>query len=426
MIINRIGLRIGLAIALVVSASFPVQAQKLRVGATGAAPFFIQESSTFKDISLEIWQGIDNFEGLEYEVIPQDNFEKALLDLVIGSLSISASLPVQAQKLQGGTARFFMEENSTFKGISVEIWQEIANSEGFKYEVIPQKNVETALDALVNGELDLVIGPLSITAERLEKVEFTQPYFEAEMGLMLPGQPPSLWSLVEPFFQFAVISSVGVLVCSLFVVGNLLWLAERRCNSEKFPKEYLKGVGNGMWFALVTLTTVGYGDIAPVTKIGRLIASVWMVITMVAASSLTAVLATAFTLSLSQQPAEKFRRPEDLQGTRMAVVSGTTGVKWADHYQARLIETDKLEDAIALLLADKPKAEGVIFDVPQLRYYLHQHPQAPLRVAQFFLATENYGFVVPLDSALLQPLNVRLLQLQQEGRIKRIEEQWLE
>ena len=32
-----------------------------------------------------------------------------------------------------------------------------------------------------------------------------------------------------------------------------------------------------MWFALVTLTTVGYGDKAPITRIGRSLTSVWMV-----------------------------------------------------------------------------------------------------------------------------------------------------
>ena len=66
----------------------------------------------------------------------------------------------------------------------------------------------------------------------------------------------------------------------LFVVGNLIWLAERRRNADQFPRQYLKGVGNGMWFALVTLTTVGYGDRAPLSKTGRAIAGVWMVMSL--------------------------------------------------------------------------------------------------------------------------------------------------
>ena len=55
----------------------------------------------------------------------------------------------------------------------------------------------------------------------------------------------------------------------LVAVGSMIWLAERRQNSSQFPQAVLPGLANGMWFALVTLTTVGYGDKAPVTRVGK-------------------------------------------------------------------------------------------------------------------------------------------------------------
>ncbi|MGK7877400.1 MAG: transporter substrate-binding domain-containing protein [Xenococcaceae cyanobacterium] len=347
------------------------------------------------------------------------------LVIFLVSAPVSAQEP-QVQKLRVGTAGsppFVINDGPNPEGISIDIWREIARSEELEYELIPQKGVRAGIDAVAKDELDLVIGPISITADRHQKVTFTQPYFLAEIGLMLPSHPPSLWSIVKPFFELAVISSVSVMFCAIFVVGNLLWLTERRRNSEQFPKEYVRGVGNGMWFALVTLTTVGYGDRTPVTKTGRLIASVWMLVTMVTASSLTAALTTAFTLSLSQQPAEQFRHPEDLRDARMAVVSGTTGAEWAAYYKARLIETETLEEAMDRLASGK--VDGVVFDVPALRYYLRQYPEVSLRLAEFSFASEDYGFVLPLESPLLQKLNVKLLQLKQEGQIKAIEDKWL-
>jgi voltage-gated potassium channel Kch len=62
----------------------------------------------------------------------------------------------------------------------------------------------------------------------------------------------------------------------LTVTGALIWLAERRHNEEQFRRDPAAGIGNGIWWSAVTMTTVGYGDKAPVTLAGRVIALVWM------------------------------------------------------------------------------------------------------------------------------------------------------
>ncbi len=421
--ISRIQLPIFLLITLIFSAPVPAQAQKLRVGTAGSPPFVIN-CSVEKNHRLRQAKEAEEAPGAE-KAEEAPGAEKA--EETPGAEKTGET--PGAEKTgetpgAGGEGKSLSEQYCDPKGISIDIWREIARVENLEYELIPQEGVGAGIDAVVKGELDLLIGPVSITADRLQKVDFTQPYFLAEMSLMLPRQPPSLWSVVRPLFQRAVIYSISGLLCALFVVGNLLWLAERRRN-EQFPKDYFTGVGNGMWFALVTLTTVGYGDQTPITKAGRLIASVWMVVTMVTASSLTAGLATAFTLSLSQQPTEEFRRPEDLEDALMGVVSGTTGAEWAEHYKARLRKTERLNDAIDLLLSKPKQVEGVVFDRPALKYYLNQHPEVDLRLAGFSFARENYGFVLPLKSPLLKPFNVALLQLQQEGQLKAIEDKWL-
>ena len=49
-----------------------------------------------------------------------------------------------------------------------------------------------------------------------------------------------------------------------------------------------------MWWALVTITTVGYGDITPLTTTGRLVASALMFVGIGLLASVTAIVSVKF------------------------------------------------------------------------------------------------------------------------------------
>lgn len=343
------------------------------------------------------------------------------------------SLPNEAEAIEststvlnvgiGGAPPFLIQEGDNLRGIVPDIWERIALIKQFEYKFVIQTNTEDALEAVSTGELDVLVGPFSITADRMEIVDFTQPFLVSNVSILLPQESPSVWSRVEPFFRVTALSSVGALIFLLFLVGNGIWLAEHRQNPEQFPRHYLRGVGNGMWFALVTLTTVGYGDRTPTTPAGRMISGIWMIVSVIAISSLTGGLASAFTLAFSDVPTGQIDNPQDLRGARMAVVSGSTGAKWAADYQARLLERPTLDEAIALVTEED--AEGVVFDRPALEYYLSQHPDSALSLAEFSLTSENLGFALPRNSSLTKDLSLILVSLEENGAITTITNRWL-
>lgn len=251
--------------------------------------------------------------------------------------------------------------------------------------------------APARGDIDVAIGPIG---------------FHGQVGVLLPARPPTHWSRLRPFFGVAGLSSVGVLLLSLFLVGNLIWLAERRRNPGQFPPSYGRGVGHGTWFALVTLTTAG-----------RCLAGLWVVLTLLAVFPITAGLASAFTVSLADTRQASIREPGDLRGARLAVVEGTTSRRWSDVVGARPVVSASLEAAVDLLR--QGRVDGVLFDQPALRYALSQHPEAPLRLAPFGLGTQTYGLDLPAESELRLPLDVSLLELHRSGRIEAITDRWL-
>ena len=63
---------------------------------------------------------------------------------------------------------------------------------------------------------------------------------------------------------FAVVS---VLFLLLVMTSSLVFFAEHDAQPDEFAS-----IPNAMWWSIITLTTVGYGDVFPVTAAGRLLA----------------------------------------------------------------------------------------------------------------------------------------------------------
>ncbi len=79
-------------------------------------------------------------------------------------------------------------------------------------------------------------------------------------------------------------------VASLVVLGSgsALWLVEGGRSDST-----LRSWGDGLWWSLTTMTTVGYGDHVPVTTTGRLIATGVMVVGVAFIGAVAAVVALA-------------------------------------------------------------------------------------------------------------------------------------
>ncbi len=344
----------------------------------------------------------------------------------------SSPLLAEPQTLKVGVAGappfvvYGKNRSENINGISLDVWRDIATAQGWESEYFPQTSVSEALQAVAGGELDILIGSISITPDRVKQrdISFTQPYFGSSVGVMIEPQQSTLWHRIAPFFGITALSSAAILTLLLFLVGNLIWLAEHHHNPEQFDPRYPEGLQNGMWFALVTLTTVGYGDRSPKTKFGQLIAGVWMIVALLSFSSITAGLASAFTVAISEtEVTPTLQEADDLRGKAVAVVADTTAIGWAEFYQAEINVAKDLETAVTLLTTGQ--VEAVMFDRPVLLYYQKQHPKKMLQVTPIRISLEPYGFVLPVNSPLEKQMNVQLVNLVYSQEMTLFIEQWL-
>ena len=347
-----------------------------------------------------------------------------ILFLTTSNLFAQAEDPYTDTLLVGvaGSQPFVFANNVEKKGIAVDIWEDLAAKQGWNYRYKYFDKVETALSDLSKETVDVVIGPISITSSRLEHMRFSQPFYNSSLSIVSRSDELTLWQKVKPFFSFKLLIAVGFFLFILALVGTLLWLAERKKSPEQFPKDPVNGIGNGMWLAVVTMSTVGYGDKAPVTLAGRVITGTWIIVSIIFATSMVAGIAS--TLTLSSLGDSTILNIEQLSNKKAATLNDSPSAAFLKENKAKITGTNTLEEAMEKLAAKEVKA--VVYDRPQLLYYIKKHQGKNLYLAKAEYFKQGYGFAFPINSSLVYKVNRTLLELSEEQETERVINNYLE
>lgn len=319
----------------------------------------------------------------------------------------------------GGPPWLTRSPSGALDGFSIRLWKAVAAQANVTYTFVPVPTLDEQIRQIENGDLDIALGPLAITASRAKRLAFTQPYFASNLAILTFSEAPTVWERVRPFVRLLFSIVAGSLGLVLLVVAHVTWLVERERNPD-IPRAYLTGVANSLWMTLVTMTTVGYGDRVPVTPLGRLTMGVWMILSTVLVSTLTAAITT--TLTVSNLGMSDIKNADSLAGRRVAVVSGSVGQDFAKTYRAIEVPASTLEQAVDLLV--HKRAEAVVYDEPSLRYYMQQHADVALALLAVAYQWEIFGYGLPLESPIQQRLNVALLNLAENGTVHDLHTQW--
>ncbi|KAM1154258.1 hypothetical protein ACFX19_037274 [Malus domestica] len=91
---------------------------------------------------------------------------------------------------------------------------------------------------------DAVVGDITVLADRLDKVEFTQPYMESGLSMIVPAEPKkSTWMFMKPFTWQTWVVTGSILIYTVFIV----WFLERPSNPE-FGGPLKNQIGTATWF----------------------------------------------------------------------------------------------------------------------------------------------------------------------------------
>lgn len=295
--------------------------------------------------------------------------------------------------------------DGTYSGLAIELWEEAAADHGWRFQY-REYDLDGLLDAVSSGKTDVGIGAITVTADREQRMDFSHPITSSGLGVAVQRQQNAGWlAVARAFFSLDFLKVALALTALLLMVGFLTWVFERKRNAEQFGGKPAHGIGSGFWWAAVTMTTVGYGDKAPVTAGGRIIGLLWMFAALIVVSTFTAAITSALTVG---QLSTRIRNAGDLPGMRIATLADTTSAQWLAGQKMRSTIRPDLDTALADLAAGK--SDAVVYDEPLLRWTIKQDYRRRLQVLPFTLERQDYAYALPVGSRLREPLNESLLQ----------------
>ena len=302
---------------------------------------------------------------------------------------------------------FYMKTpDGRWEGLSIELWQAIALELSVEFE-LREYNLEKLLDAVNRGEVD-VIPALAVTEQHEIIMDLSHPFLRSGSAIAVAAEPTehSWLRFAGHLVSLNLLPVMGLLILLSLTAGTIVWLFESRRSPEMFGGGTVRGVGHGIWWAIVTLTTVGYGDKTPKTLGGRLVALIWMFASVILIAGFTAAITTSFTVV---ELKGKVRGLSDLPGVRVGSLTQSESLDFLAKRGIAVLPYENVQDGLQATVDKKIDAfvfnESVLKDLARTEF--------PGRVHVLAGTFDHYyvSMAVPSGSPLREPLNRALLKI---------------
>ncbi|WP_107668221.1 transporter substrate-binding domain-containing protein [Cyanothece sp. BG0011] len=290
--------------------------------------------------------------------------------------------------------------NADWDGIGVQLWREMAYELNLDYQW-REVEYDQAIAQLQSGDLDVAL--MTATAPREQAVDFTQSYFATTLGIATPRKQ-RLWEVLKAVFSPQFLQICLWVSIILFVVGLLCWLFEHNSNDDMYHQSPIKGIWDGFWWAGVTMTTIGYGDKAPQTIGGRILAMLWMLVAMGLTASLTASITSILLLDQGIQPIQV----QQLKTMQIGSIPNSTAARYLNLEQIQFQPFST--PAAGLKAVDEGEIEAFVDDTTTLQTLNKNEFNRLIWIEDTGIQASHYTFALPDNSPLQEALNQQLLQ----------------
>lgn len=302
------------------------------------------------------------------------------------------------------------DEVGAYSGMAIDLWESAASTLGWNYSYVEKSTFGALTGAVAAGELDVAITNLTVTRERAEQLDFTHPWYDAGMRIMISGKGPiSGGAILGALGRSGHLNAYAGLALLALLATTLLTLFDRRFDPD-FPRSWRQGLADS-FYHVISIGATGKTQRKLVRgAAGRVLAAMWLLfgVAVVAyvTSSVTSVMTT---LSLTHH----INDVADLPGKTIGVLEGSTAEEFA---RARAFDYrgyEHIEDAVQGL--GDGSIIAVVADAPVLEYYAHRNLGSDVLVVGNTFSPDKYGFGVRVGADIGRPLTLQLLGMQEAG-----------
>jgi len=295
-------------------------------------------------------------------------------------------------------------EDGTWHGLSIDLWRHVADQMHLRYR-FQETTLKGLTDGVADGSLDAAVAALTVTGPRHKLVDFTQPFYSTGLGIaVVRNSGITWWPIIRNVSSLGFLRAVAVLFAVSLTVGVVLWLVERRHN-EHFGA-HRQGLGSSFWWSAVVMTQSGgaAGEKIPITLLGRLLAIVWMVASVIVIASFTAALTSQLTL---KQLRGTVHGEADLRYVHVAAIAGTETTEYLG--RQHIAHQDFADAEAGLSALNKGQIDAFVYDRPLLLWLIMEHFSSSLQVLDATFDPQVYAIALPQGSKLRLPIDLALL-----------------
>jgi ABC-type amino acid transport substrate-binding protein len=315
-----------------------------------------------------------------------------------------------------------VESDGSMSGVSVDLWRRVAEQMEWSFHLIPVSDMESILSGLEQGRFDVAIGAITITPERAARVDFSYPAHRSGVALALRKETGPMVALVSYWTAVSELSPlILVIVAMLIVIGLAMWVVEKRNRlAAQGSDSAVVSLRDGLYWAVVTMTTVGYGDKTPKTMPGRVVAMVWMLSSLVLVSLLSTSLVSR--LTAERVESRDLAASIDLRERKLAAVAQSSGAEYLDELHLQYAKYKDLPEALDTLVSGRSNA--VVNSVGALQYFVAKRYARVLEIPQGVLAPAYMAIALPEHSPIKKPIDRALIKITNSPEWRLLEERF--